>query len=114
MLQTAYNSLSQIPFHLELIQLLKSCHYNLLSLQLFMNQPTFLCQNLSQQFCSTYFQLFLYHQPLGNAAFTIIHWDKLLSQALFILKINAVLYYNKSYTERDTASCVHPSGHTNK
>lgn len=26
------------------IQLLKSCHYNLLSLQPFMNQPIFLCQ----------------------------------------------------------------------
>lgn len=77
-----------------------------------MNQPTFLCQNLSQQFCSTYFQLFLYHQPLGNAAFKIIHWDKLLSLALFILKINTVLYFNKSYTEGDTASRAHPSGRT--
>lgn len=54
------------------MQLLKSCHYNLLSLQLFMNQPTFLRQNLSQQLCCTYFQLFLYHQPLGNAAFKML------------------------------------------
>lgn len=52
--------------------MLKSCHYNLLSLQLFMDQPTFLCQNLSQQLCCTYFQLFLYHQPLGNAAFKML------------------------------------------
>jgi len=77
-----------------------------------MNQPTFLCQNLSQQFCSTYFQLFLYHQPLGNAAFQIIHWDKQLSLALLTVKISTVRYFNRSYKAGDTASRAHPSGHT--
>lgn len=35
---------AEFPSIWRLIQLLKSCHYNLLSLQPFMNQPTFLCQ----------------------------------------------------------------------
>lgn len=81
------------------MQLLKNCHYNLLSLQLFMNQPTFLCQNLSQQSCSTYFQLFLYHQTLDNVAFKIIPMDKLLPHPIFMQQINIILYFNKSFTE---------------
>lgn len=76
-----------------------------------MNQPTFLCQNLSQQLCCTYFQLFLYHQPLGNAAFKMLGLTPL---AVFTLKINTVLDFNKSYTEADRASCEYPSGCTNQ
>lgn len=79
-----------------------------------MNQPTFLCQNLSQQLCCTYFQLFLYHQPLGNAVFKMLGLTSLSgSLAVFVLKINTALDFDKSYTETDIASHAHPSGCTN-